>query len=127
MDIESRDDLFKIVDLFYQKLFNDKDVQHFFVEFKEPENLKKHLMILVDFWDNVLFHSGTYAKNAMQPHVEKNKSMPFTEIHFEKWIELLFASIDEQFKGLNAEVMKSRAKSIATVMQIRILHTPNND
>tara|TARA_B100000809_G_scaffold43630_2_gene37885 strand:- start:15303 stop:15686 length:384 start_codon:yes stop_codon:yes gene_type:complete len=126
MDIESREDLFKVVDLFYKKLFDDKDVQHFFVDFMEPESLKKHLNVLVDFWDGILFHSGTYTKNAMQPHIEKHKDVPFEAIHFEKWILHLFAAIDEQFKGLNAEVIKSRAQSIATVMQIRLLHTPNN-
>jgi hemoglobin len=126
MDIESREDLFTVVELFYKKLFEDKDLQHFFVAFSEPENLKKHLMVLVDFWDGILFHSGAYTKNAMQPHIEKNKDIPFEALHFEKWMYLLSAAIDERFEGLNAEVMKSRAQSIATVMQIRILHTSNN-
>lgn len=124
-DIQSREDLFKVVDLFYQKLFKDKDVQHFFVDFSEPENLKKHLMVLVDFWDGILFHSGSYTKNAMQPHVEKNKKVPFETKHFERWISLFFEAIDEQFTGLNSEIMKSRAQSIATVMQIKILHSTN--
>lgn len=124
MDIQSREDLHSIVDLFYEKLFKDKDMQHFFVEFSAPEKLQKHLLVLVDFWDGVLFHSGTYTKNAMQPHIEKHKEVPFEAKHFETWMSLFFEAIDEQFKGLNVEVMKSRAQSIATVMQIKLLHSP---
>ncbi|MEI6864568.1 group III truncated hemoglobin [Flavicella sp.] len=122
MDIENREDLYKIVQLFYQKLFDDDEVKHFFVEFLEPENLEKHLNILVDFWDNVLFHSGTYAKNAMQPHIEKHKKTPFKKKSFEKWLLLFSSSVDELFKGENSEVLKNRAQSIAIVMQLKILH-----
>lgn len=123
-DIQNREDLYKVVDVFYQNLFKDNDMKHFFQEFSEPDSLKIHLLVLVDFWDGILFYSGAYAKNAMQPHIEKNKSMPFEAIHFEKWIAHFFASIDTQFKGVNAETMKNRAQSIATVMQLNILHTP---
>lgn len=123
MDIENRDDLYEVVQLFYQKLFDDIDLKHFFVEFSEQEDLEKHLNVLVDFWDGVLFHSGTYAKNAMQPHIVKHKETPFESKHFKKWMFLFCASIDELFIGQNSEVIKNRAQSIATVMQLKILHS----
>jgi hemoglobin len=121
LDIESRDDLYKVVQLFYQKLFDDDEIKHFFVEFLDQENLDKHLNILVDFWDGVLFYSGSYSKNAMAPHIEKNKKIPFESKHFKRWIFLFRVSIDELFSGENSEVIKNRAQSIATVMQLKII------
>ena len=123
MDIDSRGDLYKVVQLFYQKLFDDDDMKPFFIKFYQQENLEKHLNVLVDFWDSVLFHSGVYTKNAMQPHFIKHKETPFKKIHFEKWILLFCSSIDELFTGQNAEVIKNRAQSIATVMQLKILNS----
>ena len=123
MDIDSRGDLYKVVQLFYQKLFDDDNMKPFFIKFYQQENLEKHLNVLVDFWDSVPFHSGVYTKNSMQPHVIKHKETPFKKIHFEKWILLFCSSIDELFTGQNAEVIKNRAQSIATVMQLKILNS----
>lgn len=56
----------------------------FFIEFEETDSLEKHLQVLVDFLYGVLFDSGTYSMNAMQPHLEKNKKTSFEAKHFEK-------------------------------------------
>lgn len=120
-DIENREDLHKIVSTFYEKLFEDQIMRDFFIEFRDPESLEKHLQVLVDFWDGILFDSGTYRKNAIQPHLEKNKEIPFESIHFEQWMNLFSKSIDENFLGQVAETAKSRAQSIATVMQIKMI------
>ena len=122
MDIDSREDLYKIVSLFYQKLFEDSEMKQFFTDFLEPTSLEKHLQVLVDFWDGVLFHSGTYSKNAMAPHMLKHREMPFKSKHFKKWMLLFSDSIDVLFEGVNAETLKNRAQSIATVMELKILH-----
>lgn len=122
-DISNREDLYLIVQSFYEKLFSDADMEIFFNEFKEPEALKKHLLVLVDFWDGILFYTGAYKKNAIQPHLEKNKKVPFESKHFKKWILLFSNSIDELFQGEVSEMAKSRAQSIATVMQIKIMQS----
>lgn len=122
VDISNRTDIYKIVSLFYDKLFANELMAPFFEDFMELASLENHLQTLVDFWDGILFDAGTYRKNAIQPHVEKHEKMPFTAAHFEKWIALFSEAIDEQFSGQVAEVAKSRAQSIATVMQIKILH-----
>ena len=69
-DIENRDDIYLLVKIFYEKLMNDDLMVHFFEDFENPEVLEKHLQILVDFWDTILFYSGAYKKNAMQPHIK---------------------------------------------------------
>lgn len=122
VDIKNRDDLKKIITEFYQKLLADKNINHFFEKFKAAETLEKHLNVLVDFWDNILFYSNTYRKNAMLPHIELNKKIPFNKSHFEIWIGHFTKTVDENFKGENAEIIKNRSRSIATVMQLKILN-----
>jgi len=120
-DIEDRQDIYVIVDDFYKKLLHDRELKHFFEKFNHEDALQKHLNILVDFWDNVLFYTGAYNKNAMLPHIELNKTKPFKKVHFERWLHLFHQSIDANFKGEIAEVAKNRAISIATVMKLKIL------
>jgi hemoglobin len=124
-DIENREDIYSIVSSFYEKLFEDDTMKSFFEEFKKAESLEKHLQVLVDFWDGILFDSGTYRKNAIQPHIEKNKEIPFEAKHFKQWMYLFSEAIDERFEGQVAETAKSRAQSIATVMQIKIMELNN--
>jgi len=119
-DITNRDDIYSLVSLFYKKLLVDTEINHFFVDFTDDILLEKHLQVLVDFWDNILFFSGGYRKNAMKPHLDLNKSKPFKTLHFKRWLSVFNSAVDELFEGDNAHVIKSRALSIATVMEIKI-------
>lgn len=119
-DIENREDIYLLVKDFYVKLMNDDLMHHFFSEFSNPELLEEHLQVLVDFWDNILFFSGTYQKNAMRPHLELQQKKPFKSEHFKQWLLHFNNTVDEHFVGEIAHAAKSRALSIATVMQIKI-------
>ncbi|WP_196890482.1 group III truncated hemoglobin [Aureivirga marina] len=119
-DIQNREDLYLIVSEFYKKLLNDAEMHHFFSEIVANDSLEEHLQVLVDFWDNILFYSNTYHKNAMQPHLEKNEEFPFERKHFQKWLDFFKQTVDENFEGENAHVIKNRATSIATVMEIKV-------
>ncbi len=119
-DIENRDDIYLLVRKFYKELLNDDLMHHFFEDFTNPSHLEKHLQILVNFWDNILFYSGTYKKNAIQPHLELHLKKPFEIKHFQQWLFLFKNTVDELFQGENAHTTKSRAMAIATVMQIKI-------
>lgn len=120
-DIETREDLYLIVKDFYVKLMNDDLMRHFFVEFQDNELLEAHLQILADFWDNILFYSGAYQRNAMKPHLDLQQSKPFEKEHFEKWLFHFNTSVDAHFEGANSHIVKTRALSIATVMQFKVL------
>ena len=119
-DILNRDDLYRLVSLFYEKLLIDTEINHFFVDFTDEILLEKHLQVLVDFWDNILFFSGGYRKNAMKPHLDLHMSKPFKSHHFKCWLSSFNVSVEELFEGDNAHAIKSRALSIATVMEIKI-------
>ena len=120
-DIKDRNDIYIIVDDFYKKLLVDPELKHFFEKFNKEDSLQEHLNVLVDFWDNVLFYTGTYKKNAMLPHIELNKTKPFKKQHFNLWLQYFYQSVDENFTGEISEIAKNRATSIATVMKLKIL------
>jgi len=121
-DIVNREDIYLIVNEFYKKLLMDENMNHFFEKFNQTNELEKHLQILVDFWDNILFYSGTYQRNAMLPHIELNKEKPFKELHFNIWLNYFHQTIDENYIGNNANIAKNRATSIATIMKLKTLN-----
>jgi hemoglobin len=41
--------------------------------------------------------------------------------HFEHWISLFHATVDELFHGENAELIKDRAQTIAAIMVTKIV------
>ena len=118
-DIADRQDLLLLVKQFYEKLSGDNPINYLFTDIAKI-NPEHHLPVLVDFWDSILFHSGTYQKNAMQPHMALHQKSPLIQQHFETWLRYFKETVDELFAGDNAFIIKERATSIATVMQIKI-------
>lgn len=118
-DIRDREDILRLMKLFYEKLLADKSISYFFTDVAKID-LLPHLNILVDFWDNILFQNDVYRKNAMQPHLNLHQQSPMRKEHFEIWLRYFNQSVDELFDGEKAFLAKERALSIATVMQIKI-------
>lgn len=118
-DIETRSDLLLLMQQFYKKLLADNSINYLFTDVAKV-NLDHHFPVLVDFWDSILFQSDTYHKNAMQPHIALHQKSPLDKQHFETWLRYFKETVDDLFTGDNAFIIKERATSIATVMQIKI-------
>ncbi len=118
-DIENRDDLLLLMQQFYKKLLADYSINYLFTDVAKV-NLDQHFPVLVDFWDSVLFQSDTYRKNAMQPHIALHQKSPLTKDHFTTWLGSFKETVDELFSGDNTFIIKERATSIATIMQIKV-------
>jgi hemoglobin len=121
-DIETRDDILKLVTKFYEKLLADKSISYLFTDVAKI-NMDHHIPVLVDFWDSVLFQSDTYRKNAMQPHLALHDKSPLQPHHFETWLGYFKQTIDENFEGEKAFLAKEKAISIATIMKIKLKQT----
>lgn len=119
-DIANREDLLLLMQEFYKKLLADDSISYLFTDVAKID-LEHHLPVLVDFWDSILFQSDTYQKNAMQPHLALHQKSPLKKHHFETWLGYFKASVDEFFSGDNSFIIKERATSIATVMQIKTI------
>ncbi|MDD3003487.1 group III truncated hemoglobin [Flavobacterium sp.] len=118
-DIENNDDLYLLVDEFYKKLLADTSIAYIFTEVVQIK-LEEHLPILVTFWSQSLFNTGGYFKNLTNIHLDINEKEYLSPELFKIWLNHFNHSVDENFKGSNAEKIKTQALSIATVMQIKI-------
>jgi hemoglobin len=76
-----------------------------------------HIPKLVDFWTWQLFGERVYTGQPMQAHVTAHRRTPFTERHYERWLELFTAAVDDRFRGPVAEQAKARAGKVASSMR----------
>ncbi len=120
-DIENRDSIQKLVNAFYEKVRSDNLLSPIF-EVKVKVNWEKHLPVMYDFWENVVFYTGGYAGNPMVVHKHLHERFPLSSADFARWLRLFTQTVDDMYSGDRAEMIKQRAISIATVMQIKILH-----
>jgi hemoglobin len=119
-DISSRKDIKQIITSFYDLLLVDKKMIPFFDAIVADNQLELHLEVITDFWNDIIFDTITYQNNVMQKHLDKNVFVNFNKEHFTIWMSYFFETIDAFFQGDNSERMKSRAQSIATVMQLKM-------
>lgn len=119
-DIHNQDDLYLLVDNFYQKLLSDKSISYIFTDVVKIY-LEEHLPILVTFWSQAILGTGGYTNNLTQIHLDIDKKEHLTPELFKIWLNHFNNSVDENFMGEKAEQIKTQALSIATIMQIKIM------
>ena len=118
-DIRDRKDLEVLMNAFYSKLLQDTTINYIFIDVAKID-IKEHIPVIVDFWETILFQTGTYQKNAIQPHLDLNQKTPFKAAHFKTWLSHFEETVDQLFEGETATRAKQRANSIATIMQIKL-------
>ena len=118
-DIQNRKDLELLMSQFYNELLRDDSVNYIFTDVAKID-LESHLPHIVDFWEQTLFHSGGYKNNVLQIHTDLNQKVKLSKNHFDSWLHHFNETVDLNFKGENSDKMKTRALSIATVMQIKL-------
>lgn len=106
--IESRREITQIVDSFYAKVRADELIGPIFNDVARVD-WNEHLPKLYDFWEDLLLGTDNYRGRPFPPHVPLGLKIA----HFERWLSLFTATIDENFSGLRAEEMKARARRIA--------------
>lgn len=119
-DIQTRDDIVRLMTVFYERLLADPSISYFFTDIAKID-IKTHIPVIVDFWESVLFQSDTYHKNAMQPHMVLHQKSPLKKEHFDTWLSCFHGTVDSMFEGEKAILAKQRATSVATLMQIKVV------
>jgi hemoglobin len=119
-DIQDKQDIIQIVNTFYDKVKQDQVIGHFFNSVMKVD-WNKHLPKMYNFWDNVVFYTNNYTGNPMQVHKNIHGLNAFSAADFKQWYQLFAATVDELFEGEKAELIKQRALSVATIMQIKIV------
>ncbi|MGV1012196.1 MAG: group III truncated hemoglobin [Flavobacterium sp.] len=118
-DIQTQDDLYKVVDDFYKKLLADEAISYIFTDVVKVK-LEEHLPILVTFWSQSILGTGGYFNNLTQIHLDLNAKSYLSKELFEIWLNHFETAINENFQGINCERMKNQAHNLSTIMQIKI-------
>lgn len=119
-DINDRKDIELLVNAFYDKIKTDVVIGYLFTDVARV-NWEKHLPIMYDFWENILFQTGNYNGNPMLRHKELHEKSTMEAAHFRHWTYLFNITVDELFEGAKAEEIKMRATNIAQVMRYKTL------
>jgi hemoglobin len=116
-DIETREELEIFLWAFYKKAFADELIGNFFTEVV-PLDLDTHIPVIANFWESVAFNKPSYRRNVMEVHQHIHHLFK----HLDRWVKLFIETLDENFEGSRTELMKQRARSIATLMDIKLNH-----
>lgn len=112
-EIETKEDVELLIDVFYQKLVKDEGVSHFFKHL----DLKEHLPRVVQFWNFILLDEVGYSANMM----EKHGRLDLDAESFDRWLKLFHETVDQFFIGEKAELAKQRSALIAWTMKTKFL------
>lgn len=115
-DIGSRMDIELFLAAFYEKVKKDETIGIIFTAIV-PINWEQHIPVIADFWETILLDNPVYKGNAMEKHFTLNKIYPLQTKHFEAWLKIFDSTLDEMFQGDKATLAKTRAASIAMLMQ----------
>ena len=118
-DIQNQSDLYLLVDEFYKKLLSDDAISYVFNDVVKIK-IEEHLPILVTFWSQVILGTGGYANNLTQIHLDIDAKSHLSPSLFMIWLGHFNSTVNENFKGENAEKIKTQALNLATVLQIKI-------
>ena len=120
-DISNITDIKLLVDTFYTKIREDqllKDIFNNKIEDRWPQHLEK----MYTFWQTVLLEEHTYYGSPFLPHAK----LPVVLEHFEKWLLLFNATVDDLFEGEKAERAKWQGQRMAEMFHSKIEYYKNN-
>ena len=111
-DITTTEDVQFLVDTFYGKVLENKELQPFFRHL----DFEHHKPKMVHFWSFVLLDVSGYTTNVTEKHL----NMPLKHEHFQLWLALFAETIDAHFEGEKATMAKERARVIAWTIESKI-------
>lgn len=122
-DLDTRTKIHDLVVAFYRDVAVDELLAPVFVEVAEVD-WAEHLPRLVDYWCRVLLGQPGYDGHILRPHAELHDETPLSSDHFDRWIQLFEAAIDERWAGPIAEHAKSHAGRIASMLSRKVTGRP---
>lgn len=123
-DISTREDIQLLIDAFYKKVQLNDTIGYFFNDVAQVD-WEAHLPKMYDFWETILFHRQVYKGNPMKKHILLHQLEKLEKQHFDEWLRLFHTTVNELYKGENAENVKNRARSIAMAIQLNTIYQKN--
>jgi hemoglobin len=113
-DVTGLEDIKLFVDEFYYKVQTDDLIGPVFNSI--IKDWPPHLEKMYKFWNAALFGVPGFKGNPFARHAP----LPISGLHFERWMLLFTATIEEHFEGEMAEAVKHRAGLMADMFSKRL-------
>lgn len=111
-DIQSKVDIERLIDSFYEQVLSDELLAPFFTHMA----FDRHKPRMVDFWSFVLLDEAGYTTDVTQQHIR----MPLAKEHFDQWLFLFNSTVNSLFIGEKAEAAKQRAFAVGWTIQSKL-------
>lgn len=118
-DIENRADIETLINSFYTTARKDDLLGPIFNTII-GEDWSHHLPRMYDFWNMVIFAAPGYSGNPIRKHVDTDRRMPMNKEHFDRWLELWTATVNNLFEGEYADIAKNKAGLMAQMIHIKV-------
>lgn len=118
-DISERADCERLVRAFYSRALTDPIIGFIFVDVAKLD-LEEHVPRITSFWETVLLGAQSYRGGAFRPHAALHMRMALRPGHFERWLTLWHATVDELFAGERAELAKAHATRVGQAFLRRL-------
>ena len=120
-DIATPADVERLVRAFYSRVFADPVIGWIFTDVAGLD-LEEHLPRVAAFWETILLGAQTYRGGAFAAHAAVHAKVRLRRGHFDRWLGLWHATVDELFAGPRAEVAKAHADRVARAFHERLEH-----
>ena len=118
-DISTREECERLVRAFYGRALTDPIIGWLFTDIAKLD-LEAHVPRIASFWETVLLGGRNYRGGAFAPHAMLHMKAPLHRGHFERWLFLWHATVDELFAGDRADLAKSHANRVANAFHGRL-------
>jgi hemoglobin len=123
-DIQTREDCERLVRAFYGRALTDPLIGWIFTDVAKLD-LEEHVPTITSFWETMLLGARSYGGGAFAPHADLHfRSGGIRKPHFERWLILWRASVDELFVGDRAEEAKAHALRVGAAFHSRLQTLP---
>lgn len=118
--LDSRRKISWLIRSFYDKVRKDDLIGPIFNN--QIKDWEHHLERLTDFWETNLTFTRKYKGNPVQKHIAVDQASQdeITQVHFGRWLQLWFETINDNFVGDRAEAAKNRARNMSTHLFLKM-------
>jgi hemoglobin len=118
-DIENREDIELLINSFYDIVRKDETIGYIFNDIIGGD-WSHHLPLMYQFWESILLNKPGYMGNPVKKHIDIDKKIPLSKVHFDRWLEIWTATVDNLFEGPVAADAKNRAMLMANLIHIKV-------
>ena len=111
-DLDSREQVDRFVDTFYERLLKDEILAPIFLDVAAVD-LAVHLPHIKDYWAKLLLGESAYRRHTMNIHRRLHGKRTLTAADFERWLAYFTQAVDSGWEGPGAARAKRVAAAIA--------------